>query len=111
MQKSIELNKLDDRVGTMHFRWGKEEADKFANTYDLVIGSDLVYEAAIFPYLIDTIISLAAKSTYLCLTDHGNVKDFLELLKSKGEVIKFEILSQDWFDEVYRADDIIVICI
>jgi hypothetical protein len=30
----------------MPFRWGKEEAAKFANTYDLVIGSDIVYEAA-----------------------------------------------------------------
>ena len=111
MQKSIELNKLDDRVSTMHFRWGREEADKLANTYDLVIGSDIVYEAAVFPYLIDTIIGLAAKYTYLCLTDHGNVKDFLELLKQKSEILQFEILSQDWFDEVYRADDIIVICI
>jgi hypothetical protein len=30
----------------MPLKWGKEEAAKFSNIYDLVIGSDIVYEAA-----------------------------------------------------------------
>ena len=84
MQKSIKLNNLQDRVTTMSFKWGKEGSLELRNQYDLVIGSDIVYEAAQFEILIETIKGIGAKATYLCLTDHGNVQQFLDLLKSRS---------------------------
>ncbi len=80
IEKSIEANELKERCVAKELYWGKEGVENFQNdikddcTYDLILGTDLIYELGLFIPLLETIYQMSSSNTktILVCTDHGS---------------------------------------
>ena len=81
--KSLKENDIDKSVVEVRdLMWGKDSALK-GNTFDLILGSDIIYIKDCFSLLLDTIIELSSPSTktVIASTDHGNFVEFEALVQ------------------------------
>jgi ribosomal protein L11 methylase PrmA len=94
-QKNIDINQLSSSVQTQTLPWGPLNAMDYAETYDIVMGSDLTYQSQNWPALAATMVTMVKPRTgvvlYLTLGHTGfavqaEVQGFLAVAQQYGLV-------------------------